>query len=51
MVLVSLVLFSPDIAIEMKIIIGMLGFDYTMLCSARIDNFQQEEKNENIGNN
>lgn len=51
MVLVSLVLFSPDIAIEMKIIIGMLGFDYTMLCSTRIDNFQQEEKNENIGNN
>ena len=51
MILISLVLFNPDIPIEMKVVIGMLGFDYTMLCSTRIDNFQQEEKNENVGNN
>lgn len=43
MILISLVLFNPDIPIEMKVVIGMLGFDYTMLCSTRIDNFQQEE--------
>jgi hypothetical protein len=47
MVLVSLVLFDPDIAIEMKIIIGILGFDYTFMCSERIDKLQQEEKSGN----
>jgi hypothetical protein len=48
MILISLVLFNPDIPIEMKVVIGMLGFDYTFLCSERIDKFEQKEKNEKM---
>ncbi len=44
MILVSLVLFNSEISMEVKIFVALVGFDYTMLSSERIDKKQQEEK-------
>lgn len=43
MILICTVLFS-DSPINLKIIVGMLGFDYTMMSSKRIEDEQIKEK-------
>jgi hypothetical protein len=43
-VLIFVLLFSPELSAQIKVVIILLAFDYTMLCSNRIDKLQQEKK-------
>lgn len=44
MLLICVLLFSPEVPQQVKAIIILLGFDYTYMCSERIDKLQQGEK-------
>lgn len=43
MVLIALVLFNPEVATSTKIFVALIGFDYTMLSSKRIDELENKE--------
>lgn len=48
MLLICVLLFSPEVPQQVKVIVVLLGFDYTFMCSERIDKLQQSEKNEKM---
>ena len=44
MLLICVLLFSPEVPQQVKVIVILLGFDYTFMCSERIEQFQKQEK-------
>lgn len=44
MMLICVLLFNSEVNTQIKVIIILLGFDYSMLCAERIDTLQKQER-------